>query len=315
MNAVHLCCGAGGTTLGFEDGGIGTAYAFDVDPVMVEIHRLNFHNVPCEVRDIRQMGSADVPEADVWTCGIPCEPFSRAGLELGTADQRDISGEVARLIRGLQGGDWPTYIFLENVPPFANSNGAAEIRAALDVAGFVHRLEAIFLYADWGICQMRRRWHIIASRVSPVPVPEPTHSEVADLFSRRPWVRFGEIRDQNAVGHASVKALKGIFRRVIRNAALYGDAYSPQIVGDDDLLPTVVSAWRAHINGTAPLIYSDGRLRPATILEARRAQGFPDGFRLVGTQVEQWKAVGQAVAPPFAMAVAKAILNRGGSDV
>jgi len=308
MRAVQICCGAGGSTLGFERAGIENVYAFDFDPVMVEIHQVNFPKVPCVVKDIREMAAGDLPEADIWLCGIPCEPFSCAGLELGHADRRDISFEVVRLLRGIQ-GEWPRYVVLENVPPFEHTPAAAAIRTALIDARFCHGIEAVFLYADYGVCQMRRRWHIIAARQGPTPVPTPTHSELPDLFRRLPWIRFGEIRDQGATGYASARALKGVFRRVIRYAVLYGDAYSPQVVGDDDLLPTVMSVWRAHINGTTPLIYSDGRLRPPTLLEAQRAQGFPDDFQVTRTQVEQWKAIGQAIAPPFAEAVGRAILS------
>jgi len=305
MKAVHLACGAGGITLGFERAGIETEYAFDVWPVAVESHRANFPNRPCEVCDIREVQASDLPHADCWTCGIPCEPYSIAGSRKGENDQRDIAFEVARLIREGK----PQYIFLENVPPFQASAGAAAIREAL--AGYAV-LEAVFLHADYGVPQLRRRWHIVASSTPPAPVPEPTHSECPSLFGLRPWIRFGAIRDGTGVEPISARALRYVFNHSIKNAAKYGDGFAPIIITDDDVLSTILSSqykgqWRTNVS----IVYEDGCLRPLSLLEARRGQGFPDDFVFCGGRINQWQQVGGAVAPPFAEAVAKAIiLNR-----
>lgn len=312
MNAVHLLCGAGGLSLGFERAGIETVLAFDLNAEMVAMHRVNCSG-ECRQMDVREAYAVDL-QADVWTCGIPCEPFSVAGDGGGHSDPRDVSFEVVRLLSEASKLEWPTYVFLENVPPYRKSEGAARIRAVLRDGGFEHILEAVFLYADYGVCQMRRRWHIVASRGAVTPIPMPTHSEFPDLFGQQPWVRFGEIRDRgpDRGDWLSPRALRGIFRRIASSAAKYGDSYTPMVVDDGDLMPTVVSAWRARVNGTTPLIYDEARLRAPTLIEGRRAQGFPDDFQLTGNLTTQWKAVGQAVAPPFAEAVGRAMLASAG---
>jgi DNA (cytosine-5)-methyltransferase 1 len=307
MNAIHIACGAGGITLGFERVGISTALAFDIQPVVVETHRANFLNAPCQVQDIRETHAGDLPAADVWTCGIPCEPYSIAGKRLCESDSRDIAFEVARLIKeALAIGQPPRYVFLENVPLFASSNGAQAIRQAL--SGYAI-LEAIFLYADYGVPQKRRRWHIIASLAGSAPIPNPTHSEYPSLFGQQPWVTFETIRDSTGAEYISGKALRYIFNRIHNNAIIYGNSFKPFVVTDDYLLPTIVASlwkgqWRSHI-----VMVEDygGRFRTLSLIEGRRAQGFPDDFILCGSSREQWEQVGRAVAVPFAQAVALSI--------
>jgi DNA (cytosine-5)-methyltransferase 1 len=308
VTAIHMACGGGGITLGFVHAGVQTALAFDVDPICIETHRRNYPGDPAEVCDICEMQAGDLPVADVWTCGIPCESYSMAGRRLAERDPRDFSPEVARLLReACAAGVAPDYVFLENVPPYAGSVNAQVIRESL--AGYAV-LEAIFCYADYGVAQKRRRWHLIAARVPPVPIPEPTHSEQPTLFGQQPWLRFGAIRDGYGIGPMSATALRGIFRRLANNAARYGNAYQPTIVTDDDLLPTVMTNWNRGVSRSqVVLIYEEGRLRRVSLLEGRRAQGFPDSYLFAGTQEQQWGQIGRAVAPPFAAAAARAIVG------
>jgi len=314
MKAIHLCCGGGGTTLGFERAGIETAYAFDYWPPAVETHRLNWPDVRCEQRDIRALHAADLPQADVWTCGIPCEPFSVAGYRLEERDERDISAELARLLNEASAaGRGPAYVFLENVPQYRHSAGAEMIREALAGYGV---FEAVLRHADWGVPQKRQRWHIIASRAGRVITPEATHSEQPDLFGRPGWVRFGEIgeRDVAEPHYMSARALRGVIRRqrskvlsgLARDASVFGVLY---IVDDADLMPTVMATAHKGISrNQAVVVFDDYRFRQPTELELRRAQGLPDDFVLAGNKRERYEQIARAVAPPVAEAVGRAMI-------
>jgi len=221
MRAIHLCCGAGGTTWGFEQAGIESVFAFDLDETSVAAHRANFLHVLVVRADFRALPAADLPPAEVWTCGLPCEPFSRSGLRLGADDPRDLSVPLARLIGKTT--NLPRYIFLENLPPYAQTTSAALVRTALEARGYRWH-EAVYNHADYGVPQRRRRWHLIAGREGVSPLPQPTHAERANLFGRQAWIRFGAIRDGTGATPLSARALRGTFRRVINNAAKYGNA-------------------------------------------------------------------------------------------
>ena len=64
----------------------------------------------------------------VWTGSCPCQPFSGAGLGLGTADERHLWPELARLI----GECRPPVCFGEQVASVAGRSWLASVRADLE---------------------------------------------------------------------------------------------------------------------------------------------------------------------------------------
>jgi len=310
MNALHVACGAGGSTSGFESAGVKTAYAFDLSPTVIATHRANFPDAPAEVRDVRTVAASDLPHADIFCCGIPCEAYSIAGQRLGMAGENGFSPAIARLLRETQ----PRYVFLENVSPYQGSPAAAMIRDALSGYSIA---EVVLAHANYGVCQKRRRWHLIAARATSAPLPVPTHSEHPGLMTR-PWVLFREIRDPNPdTSFLSARAWRGIIRRQARSEMLMldrgdGSAYNKcSIVDDDDLLSTVLASWwKGPCRNQATVIFDNFRFRGPTRLEAQRAQGFPDDYVFQGNAREVWEQIGRAVPPPVAEAVARAFVNQ-----
>lgn len=313
LTAVHLCCGAGGITLGFERAGIQTAYAFDINPVVVSTHQTNFPDAPAGVRDICEMRATDFPAADVWTCGIPCGNYSQAGPR--TKDDA-VSWELVRLLKEADIRDnIPRYLFLENVREYANSNAAQAIRQTLNLVGMDYK-EAVFTYADYGVSQLRKRWHLIASRKGKIPWPRPTHAKKPDLFGLPIWIKFGEIREPvENPRWMSPKALKGIIRRqrrktqvgVDRNSSVHMCLY---VVEDDDMMYTMMaSAWKGLSRNQAVVVTEGVGFREPTELEWRRAQGFPDSFIFCGNKRQRYEQAGRAVPPPFAEAMARAFVE------
>lgn len=75
-------CGAGGMGLGFKIAGFEIAGAWDFDKYAVESYKANIGD-HVQQADISEMTAADVPLADVWTFGFPCQDLSNAGKQAG----------------------------------------------------------------------------------------------------------------------------------------------------------------------------------------------------------------------------------------
>ena len=71
-------CGCGGMGLAFQKAGFEIAGAWDYDKHAVQSYRENVGN-HVQKADIREMKWSDIPRADVWAFGFPCQDLSVAG--------------------------------------------------------------------------------------------------------------------------------------------------------------------------------------------------------------------------------------------
>ena len=83
--AIDLFCGAGGLSVGLEEGGFRVAAA-DSDPVATETHAANIQgltwtgNLSNPSEFLRQLDNWGIENVDLLAGGPPCQPFSTAGL-------------------------------------------------------------------------------------------------------------------------------------------------------------------------------------------------------------------------------------------
>jgi DNA (cytosine-5)-methyltransferase 1 len=75
---VDLCCGIGGFSLGFKMAGFRIVAGIDVDDGALSVFQRNFPEAKAIKADLLEIGPDDVPDADVYIGGIPCQPFSAA---------------------------------------------------------------------------------------------------------------------------------------------------------------------------------------------------------------------------------------------
>ena len=73
-------CGCGGMGIAFQKAGFEIAGAWDYDKHAVQSYRENVGN-HVQKADIREMKWSDIPKADVWAFGFPCQDLSVAGGE------------------------------------------------------------------------------------------------------------------------------------------------------------------------------------------------------------------------------------------
>ena len=116
LRMLSLCAGIGGADLAAEwTGQIAIAGQVEIDPYCVAVLAKHWPGVP-RMHDIREVRGDEFGEIDLVVGGIPCQPFSSAGKQLGTADDRYLWPEMFRIVQRCH----PTWILIENVDDFVN---------------------------------------------------------------------------------------------------------------------------------------------------------------------------------------------------
>lgn len=120
MKVLDLFSGIGGFSLGLERAGMTTIAFCEKEPFCQTILKRHWPHVPV-FDDIRSLSADDLPEPPDLVCGgYPCQPFSVAGQQRGTADDRHLWPEMLRIIQECR----PTWVIAENV--------AGHVRLGLD---------------------------------------------------------------------------------------------------------------------------------------------------------------------------------------
>lgn len=114
--------------------------------------------------DIRKTRADELPRADVWCFGFPCQDISVAGKQLGFKGQRSsLFFTVTRLIRDTKEEDRPKYLFIENVKNLLSVNGGCDflkLLIELDEIGYDAEWQ-VLNSKNFGVPQNRERVFII----------------------------------------------------------------------------------------------------------------------------------------------------------
>ena len=127
LKVLDLFSGIGGFSLGLHSTGIFDTVKFvEFDKFCQKVLQKNFPDVPIE-GDIRDVKGEEF-EADVITGGFPCQPFSVAGKQKGTNDNRYLWPEMFRLIKEIK----PEFVIGENVQGLINLQDGMVLRQVQD---------------------------------------------------------------------------------------------------------------------------------------------------------------------------------------
>lgn len=143
-----------------------------------EILKEEYRNGEWYANDIRRVYAGDIPKADCWCFGFPCQDISVAGKQAGFQGNRSsLFFRVMYLIGQLKEEDKPTYLFIENVKNLLSVNGGWDF-ARLLIEMERHGYDAewqVLNSKDFGVPQNRERCFIIghlrgrsASKVFPI---------------------------------------------------------------------------------------------------------------------------------------------------
>ena len=162
LTFVDLFAGVGMARMGMEQAGFKCVYTCEFDKHKRKEYEIIHGNDPegCDIRNVR---ATDIPRADVWFFGAPCQDFSLAGLRKGLGgDRSSLIGEVFRLIEE-KAEDKPEWLVYENVKGMLSSNGGWDflsILLAMDGLGYDIEWQTLNT-KDFGIPQNRERVYTI----------------------------------------------------------------------------------------------------------------------------------------------------------
>lgn len=129
-----------------------------------EILKEEYRNGEWYANDIRRVYAGDIPRADCWCFGFPCQDISVAGKQLGFQGNRSsLFFRVMYLIGQLEEENRPTYLFVENVKNLLSVNGGwdfARLLIEMEQRGYDAEWQ-VLNSKDFGVPQNRERCFII----------------------------------------------------------------------------------------------------------------------------------------------------------
>lgn len=303
--SIEVCAGAGGQALGLERAGFDHLACVEIDPAACKTLRRNRSKWNVVEADLRTWSPE--PEllesgADLLAGGVPCPPFSLAGLQLGREDERDLFPEMIRLVGEIR----PRAVMIENVRGLMGrkfEGYRAEIMAELKELEYEVCDWTVVNAADYGVPQARLRSILIAMK------PE------AAVYFRWPE----PLNRRKTVGQALRRQMKQAGWDGAEEWAKRANDVAPALVGGSkkhggaDLGPTrAKAAWRElGVDGMgvadAPPAAGYRAMPRLTVEMAATIQGFPATWKFEGRKTAAYRQVGNAFPPPVAHAMGEAI--------
>ena len=303
LTSIEICAVAGGQALGLAMAGFVHVALVEYEKEYCDtltFNRPEWNVIHTDVRDFS--GLPYRGKIDLLSGGVPCPPFSVAGKQLGSDDERDLFPEAIRLVKEIN----PRAVMLENVRGFLDpifNEYRENIIESISSLGFKVQIK-LLKANDYGVPQLRPRIVIVGIRNDisrefhyPEEHPEksPTVGKVLyDLMKEKGW--------------------KGA-KQWAKNA----NTIAPTIVGGSkkhggpDLGPARArKAWaELGVDGLgvaneppSPDFEGMPKLTPRMIA---RIQGFPDSWSFGLKKTAACRMIGNAFPPPVAYAVGKEI--------
>lgn len=159
MKFIDLFAGLGGFHQAATRLGGRCVFASEIDSDLRVLYKKNFDLEPAG--DIRSVQFKDVPAHDLLCAGFPCQPFSKAGSQLGWKDA--IRGTLFDNIVGILAAKKPEFVVLENVAHFIGhdeGNTYQKVEEALKALGY-HIDHKVLSPHEFGVPQIRQRMYLV----------------------------------------------------------------------------------------------------------------------------------------------------------
>lgn len=165
LTFIDFFAGIGGFRLGLEMAGHKCIGFCEKDKFAVRSYRAMYDTEgEWYGEDITALGPGDIPYADIWTAGSPCQNLSIAGRRSGLhGDRSSLFFNFTSLLKGKAEEDKPEWVILENVKGLLSSNRRwdfLEYLYELAEAGYDVGW-AVYNSKDHGVPQNRERVYTV----------------------------------------------------------------------------------------------------------------------------------------------------------
>lgn len=340
---LDLFCGCGGLSLGFENAGFEIVKAIDFNKAAIETYNFNrkkSHGFVCDLTKIDSSFYEGLEDVSGIIGGPPCQGFSTAGKR----GKDDLRNKLYKVYFEILKNVNPNFFVIENVTGILNyAKGAIkdDIFEHADALGYKIYHE-ILNAADYGVPQLRKRVIFVGikkefvSKLGEFTFPKPTnldsHLTVLEALSDLPLTtscnpnetfdyisepknsyqklmrkKSFSVHNHNSTNHSldTIKTIK-----------LVPEGGSIKDLTLEEKGNRKYNALLRKMNRNKPALtidtghrtyfhYSEPRI--PSIRESARLQSFPDDFIFIGSKVEQYKQVGNAVPPLLAFKIASRI--------
>lgn len=137
LTFLDLCSGIGGFRLGLESAGHKCVGYCEYDKFARASYEAMYDTEgEWKADDVTKLKPSDVPRADIWCFGFPCQDISVAGKQRGLVGKRSgIYFNIIDLLKGKEESDKPTYLFVENVKNLLSINAGFDFATVLSEMG------------------------------------------------------------------------------------------------------------------------------------------------------------------------------------
>lgn len=313
LSTLSLFSGGGGLDLGFDRAGFRHVGSWELMPDAAATLRRARPSW-----DVHGGAQGDVRGVDwrphrgniaVIHGGPPCQPFSNAGKQRGSADPRDMWPEFVRAVRQVR----PDVFVAENVAALASATFSEYVdETILGPLQSTYEIHRVLLQAyEFGVPQVRKRVIFVGFRTR----------TLAKRW-RRPVAGYRRISDTKSdlppvIGARAALGLPDIgfddVSPTIRSG-LSGPRHTTSILSSVSaqrrfealqIWPNGVAASR---EAASAYVTKNGHFR-LSVADVALLQGFPEDWHFAGATYMQLGQIGNSVVPPVGYAVAASVAD------
>lgn len=201
---VDLFAGLGGFHIALSDLGGQCVFAAEWDETLNELYKNNFDLQPWgDVSELTDP-AAQVPDHDMLAAGFPCQPFSKAGEQLGF--EHTLQGQLFFKVLEILDIKRPQRFILENVPNILRHRDGKTwqtIESELSQLGYEVKVKRLSPH-QFGIPQIRDRAYFVGSLDGlddfSWPEPHPGPTDIKKVLDK-------EAKPQRAVSEQTLRAI------------------------------------------------------------------------------------------------------------